>query len=69
MPPLHVRHDKRADRAVITVPEAHMAMVILTRPDLLRLEQVTCRDVEPAGTCLHQLIAGDGKTIHIAAAD
>ena len=35
-------------------------IVILTRPDLLRLEQVPCRDIEPAGTCLHQLIAGDG---------
>jgi hypothetical protein len=53
---------------VAPVSDAHMAMVILTRPDLLRLEQVTCRDVEPAGTCLHQLIAGDGEAIHIAAA-
>jgi hypothetical protein len=25
-------------------------------------------DVEPARTCLHQLIAGDGEAIHIAAA-
>jgi hypothetical protein len=68
-PTLSVRHDERTDRAVVPpVSDAHMAMVILTRPDLLRLEQVTCRDIEPAGTCLHQLIAGDGETIHIAAA-
>ena len=50
------------------MPEAHMAMVILTRLDLLTLEQVACGDVEPAGNCLHQLIAGDGEAIHIAAA-
>jgi len=68
--PLHVRHDERADRAVVTAAaEAHMAMVILTRLDLLMLEQVACWDVEPAGYCLHQLIAGDGEAIHIAAAD
>ena len=36
--------------------------------DLLRLEQVARRDIEPAGNCLHQFIAGDGETIHIAAA-
>ncbi len=35
-----------------------MAMVILTRLDLLTFEQVARRDVEPAGYCLHQLIAG-----------
>jgi hypothetical protein len=45
-----------------------MAMVILTWLDLLTPEQVACRDVEPAGNCLHQLIAGHGKAIHIAAA-
>ena len=50
------------------MPEAHMTMVILTRLDLLTLEQVACWDVEPAGNCLHQLIAGDGEAIHIAAA-
>ena len=67
--PLHVWHDERADRAVIApMPEAHMTMVILTRLDLLTLEQVACWDVEPAGNCLHQLIAGDGEAIHIAAA-
>jgi hypothetical protein len=46
--------------------DAHMAIVILTRPDLLRLEQVPCRDIEPAGTCLHQLIAGDGGRSRLA---
>ena len=67
---LKVRHDERADRAVITaVPEAYMAIVILTRLDLLTPELVTCRDVEPAVTCLHQLIACDGEAILIAAAD
>ena len=68
--PLHVWHNERADRAVITpVPEAHMAMVILIRLNLLALEQVACRDVEPAGNCLHQLIAGNCEAIHVAAAD
>ena len=66
--PLHVRHDERTDRAVIAVPDAHMAMVILTGLYLLSIEQVTRRDVKPAGNCLHQLIADDGKAIHIAAA-
>ena len=70
MAPLHVRHDKCADRTVITpAAEAHMAMMILTRLDLFTLEQVACRDVEPAGYCLHQLMAGDGEAIHIAATD
>jgi hypothetical protein len=45
-----------------------MAMVILTGLYLLNVEQVPGRDVEPAGNCLDQLIAGDGKAIHIAAA-
>ena len=41
-PLLNVWHDERTDRAVVpSVSDAHMAMVILTRPDLLRLEQVT----------------------------
>src|SRR6266849_11082923 len=67
--PLHVRHDECADRAVVTpAAKAHMAMVILTRLDLLTLEQVACRDVEPAGNRLHQLFAGDGEAIHTAAA-
>jgi hypothetical protein len=44
-----------------------MAMVILTRLDLFTLEQVACWDVEPAGNCLYQLIAGDGEAIDIAA--
>jgi hypothetical protein len=67
--PLRVRHDERADRAVVTaLPDADMAIVVLAWLDLLTLEQVACRDVEPAGTCLHQLIAGDGEAIHIAAA-
>ena len=60
--PLHVRHDERTDRAVIAVTDAHMAMVILTGLYLLSVEQVTGRDVKPAGNCLHQLIAGDGET-------
>jgi hypothetical protein len=67
--PLHVRHDERADRAVIaTAPEAYMAMVVLTRLHLLALEQVAGRDVKPAGNSLHQLIAGDREAIHVAAA-
>ena len=53
---------------MIAVPDAHMTMVILTGLYLLSVEQVTGRDVKPAGKCLHQLIAGDGKAIHIAAA-
>src|SRR6516165_1352293 len=45
----------RKDRAVVTpVPDANMAMVILARLDLLTLEEVTCGNVEPAGTCLHR---------------
>jgi hypothetical protein len=47
-PPLRIRHDERADRAVITLPEAHMAMMVLSRLYLLRVEQVTGWDVEPA---------------------
>ena len=54
---------------ITPVPEAHMAIVILTRLNLLALEQIACRDVEPAGTCLHQLIAGNWEAIHVAAAD
>jgi len=45
-----------------------MAIVVLTRLHLLTLEHVAGRDVEPAGNRLHQLIAGDRKAIHIAAA-
>jgi len=45
-----------------------MAAVVLTWLHLLSVEQVTCRDAEPAVNRLHQLIAGDGKAIHIAAA-
>ena len=67
--PLHVRHDESADRAVTTAsPETNMAMVVLTRLHLLTLEQIASRDVEPAGSCLHQLIAGDREAIHTAAA-
>jgi len=66
---LYIRHDERADRAVITaVPEAHMTMPILARLDLLALEQAVCRNIEPAGNRLHQLIAGDREAINIAAA-
>jgi hypothetical protein len=43
------------------MPDAHMAMVIVTRLHLLALE------LEP-GTSLHQLIAVDREAIHIAAA-
>src|SRR5262245_55281693 len=67
--PLRVRHDERADRAVITAaPEAYMAMVVLTRLHLLTREQVAGRDVEPARALLHKLIAGNREAIHIAAA-
>src|SRR6516165_3245079 len=67
--PLNVRRDERADRAVITsAPETHMAMVVLTWLHLFSLEEVAGWDIKPAGTCLHQLVAGDGKAIHIAAA-
>ena len=45
-----------------------MAVVVLTRLYLLRVEHVTGWDVEPAGNCLHQLIAGHWKAIHVAAA-
>ena len=34
-------------------PEAHIAIVILTRLDLLAPDQVTCRDVEATVSCLH----------------
>jgi hypothetical protein len=67
--PLHIRHDERADRAVFAAaPEAYVAMVVLTRLHLLTLEQVAGRDVKPARTRLHQLIAGDREAIHVAAA-
>ena len=66
---LHVWHDERADRAVITAtPEAYVAIAILTRLHLLALELVSGRDVEPAVTRLHQLIASDREAIHLAAA-
>src|SRR5262245_65722622 len=68
-PPLHIWYDERANRAAIAAaPEAYMAVVVLTRLHLLTLEQVAGRDVSPARTCLHQLIAGDWETIHVAAA-
>ena len=52
--PLHVWHDKRANRAVITsATEAHMAMVVSTWLHLLRLEQVAGGDIEPAGEGFH----------------
>src|SRR6516164_9018986 len=64
--PLHIRHDERADRAVVAAaPEAYVAMGVLTRLHLLTLEQV---DVKLARTRLHQLIAGDREAIHVAAA-
>ena len=66
---LSVRHDKRADRAVTTsVTEAHMAMLVLTWLDLLRLEQVAGRDIEPTGNRFYQLIASDWEAVHIATA-
>jgi hypothetical protein len=49
-------------------PEAYVAMVVLTRLHLFTLEQVAGRDVKPARTRLHQLIAGDREAIHVAAA-
>ena len=67
--PLHVWHDERADRAVITsATEAHMAMVVLTWLHLFTLEQVAGRDIEPTGNRFHQLIAGDREAVHITAA-
>ena len=67
--PLHVWHDERANRAVITsAPETHMALAVLTWLHLFTLEKVAGRDIEPAGTCLHQLVASDREAIHIAAA-
>jgi hypothetical protein len=52
--PLHVWHDERANRAVITsVTETHMAMVVLTRLHLLRLKQVAGGDIEPARDGFH----------------
>ena len=67
--PLYVRHDERADRTVITaVSKAHMAMEVLTRLNLLTLEQVAGWDIEPAGNRVHQLIAGDREAINIPAA-
>jgi hypothetical protein len=66
---LHVRHNKRTDRAVITAaPKAHMAAVVLTRLHLLTPEQIASWHVEPAGNRLHQLIAGNREAIHITAA-
>ena len=53
---------------ITAVSEAHVTMPILARPDLLTPEQAACRDIEPAGTRLHQLIAGDREAINIAAA-
>ena len=49
-------------------PEAYMAMLVLTRLHLFTLEHVAGRNVKPARTCLHQLIAGDREAIHLAAA-
>src|SRR5262245_62065971 len=67
--PLHIWHDERADRAVFAAaPEAYMAMGVLARLHLLTLEEVAGRDVKPARTRLHQLIAGDRRAIHVAAA-
>jgi len=67
-PLLNVRHDERTDRAVIALSDAHMAMMIPTRLDLITREQVSRWNIKPARNSLHQLIAGDGKTIYIAAA-
>src|SRR5262245_34191639 len=66
---LHIRHDERADRGMFAAaPEAYMAMLVLTRLHLFTLEHVAGRDVKPARTRLHQLIAGDREAIHVAAA-
>src|SRR5262249_32345423 len=43
-------------------------MLVLTRLHLFTLEHVAGRDVKPARTRLHQLIAGDREAIHVAAA-
>src|SRR5262245_42256136 len=67
--PSHIRHDERADRTVFAAaPEAYMAMVVLTRLHLLTLEHVAGRDIKPARTRLHQLIADDREAIDVAAA-
>jgi hypothetical protein len=36
---------------------------LLTRLYLLTREQVACRHVQPAGTCFHQLIAGNRESV------
>src|ERR1700730_5283044 len=46
-----------------------MTMVVPTRLHLLTLKHVTGRDVEPARTRLHQLIAGDREAIQVSATD
>jgi len=45
-----------------------MAMLVLTWLDLLRLEQVAGRDIEPTGNRFYQLIASDWEAVHIATA-
>jgi len=50
------------------VSNTDMAMMILTGLNLLTREQVARWHVKPARNCLHQLIAGHGKAIQIAAA-
>ena len=68
-PLLNVRHDERADRAVIAAEsDTHMTKVVLAGLHLLTREQVARWHVKPARNCLHQLIAGHGKAIHIATA-
>src|SRR5262245_6651379 len=67
---LHVWHDERANRAVVAAAsKTNMAMEVLARLNLLTLEQVAGRDIEPPGNRFHQLVAGDREAVHIPAAD
>jgi hypothetical protein len=49
-------------------PRHRWQWLVLTRLHLLMFEQVAGRDVEPARTCLHQMITDDREAIHVAAA-
>ena len=67
--PLHIRHDERANGAVIAaMSKTHMAVEVLTRLHLLTLKEVAGGDIEPTGDGFHQLVAGNREAIHIAAA-
>src|SRR5262252_3650440 len=65
---LRTSSGSRRRSSPFATPEAHMAVAVLTRLHLFALEQVAGRDVQPAGNRLYQLITGDRKAIHVAAA-